>query len=459
MSQSGESVSQKHTVKVNTGSGVIIQPMTSSYAYILTAKHCLQDDTDSVFLENHDVYSFDGIKIEVLDYIYHVTKDIAILIVNPRADLELAINFELIPINKKFRLAGFPEDRRTQDDEYSSFIYKYTEKIDGKMIFSPEGNIVATSNVVGFSGGGLFTIDEQENPISLCAIETKMDGNVDREYHGKISAIPISEFVSLLEQTDKVYLGLSLSPILPLHLSSFEYLIDYSFNVINGWGSDNKLNFLKDRLREMAVEHVQVNLVPSDMLEEFKVFLTVDCRPRGELYSRDLWVALLELITVSILIDQPEVIDSKYVSELLHSRKLVYIGVNETWQQYISDVFETDLNELGDDGIIVFKTLSAPQRTTNFSRERVKNMLAMKNIGRPSSDMRSITNVNRNLSKIHSIVDIAALHAECIESKEEFFESHTSEIDFNAEKYVELRTMLANEYGAYLKVVGDLNDE
>ena len=76
----------------------------------------------------------------------------------------------------------------------------------------------------------------------------------------------------------------------------------------------------------------------------------------------------------------------------------------------------------------------------------------LKNIGRPLSDPRKITRANQNLSRIHSIVDLAALHTECIVAKEYLYETHTDISKFDDSVEAKLLLMLAKEYGAYLKV-------
>ncbi|QUM90560.1 trypsin-like peptidase domain-containing protein [Moritella sp. 36] len=453
MNQGTPTVNQKHSVKVNNGSGVLIQPMSTTYAYVLTAKHCLKvdkDDLTSNFISKHELFSFDGKEIPVLDVICHDTRDIAILIVGQKSECELMINSDSLVVNDQVFLCGYPDDRRGTSQEYSAFIYNFTYMSGEFAVLSPEAAGVGYSNVSGFSGGGIFTLDREDKPVLLCGIETKMDGDPDRECHGNISAIPISEFEKLIADPKNLYLEQPLAPLLPLHLSSFEHLRDFSFDVIQGWIEDDKLNFLKDRLRDISTNEIQVNLSPSEVFKEFKECLRVYNRPSNELRSRELWVALMELLTISILIDKPKIVDAAYVDNIMHSRRLIYIGVKETWQQHVSDIFKGKLNRFNENGIIVVKTLCSPQRNVSFSKVGIKKLV--KNIARPPSDRRAITNINSNLSKIHSIVDITALHAECIESKEDVFENHTDLFDFDDKKEAELRMLLAKEYGAYLTV-------
>lgn len=460
MNLASASINQKHTVKVNNGSGVLIQPMSSDYAYVLTAKHCLQEnkeDPHSALKESHTVLLSNDEPINIKEVIHHDTKDIAILIVPPTTGFDLMINCEPLTVNKQFRLCGYPSDRNTLAEQYSSFLYNYAEKVDERLIFTPSISGVVHSTISGFSGGGIFTLGEQGNPVLLCAIETKMDGNVDREFHGSISAFPVSEFEQLINDPKSQYQGKALAILSPLHLSSFEHLINFSFNISKSWTIEHRLNFLIDRLKDIATKDIKVNLYPHEILVNFKDSLKVHSRPQHELQSKELWVALLELLTISILIDKPETIDTTYVEKILQSRKLVFIGVNETWQQHITDIFKAELKSFNNGGIVVAKTFST-QREVQFSKDRVRKLIDAKHIARPPKDIHSITNTKSNISKINSIVDLSALHAECIEIKESLYEELTDITKFDEEKHAELRAVLAKEYGTYL-TVKDSTDE
>jgi hypothetical protein len=460
MSQEADLLRQRHSVKVNNGSGVLIQPMSSEYAYVLTAKHCLKVDSEDLgsdFIQPHRVFASDGSKINILDVICHDNEDMAIIIVTYDPTLVLMINCESLKTHDDVFLCGYPDARRGTDNEYLPLKYNFSHTSKQRLILTPKASGVVQDNIVGFSGGGIFTFGDNDNPVLLCGIETKMDGNPEREHHGSISVMPISEFEQLISNSQKLYLGNTLSPLLPLHLSNFKHLINHSFTVSNSWALDHRLDFLKERLKDIATENVEVNLFPHDILERFKETLKVHNRPQHELQSKELWVALLELLTISILIDKPKTIDTNYVEKILKSRKLVFIGVNETWQQHITDIFKAELISFDNGGIVVAKTFST-QREVLFSQERVKKLINSKHIARPPKDFRSIANTNSNISKINCIVDLGALHAECIEIKESLYEELTDITKFDEEKYAELRAVLAKEYGTYL-TVKDSSDE
>lgn len=449
MNQIVASIEQEHSVVVNDGSGVLIQSMSKDYAYILTAKHCLQtdkDDPNSPLLNEHKVVSSDSETIEVLDIVLHETKDIAILIVPPIDSIELILSDVALTNNDKVRLCGYPADRRQEQFGYASHLFNYSDTVNGEIILSPDGAL-AFDNIVGFSGGGLFSLSE---PIGLCAIETKMNGNTEREFHGNISAISVKEFINLINESNQKYKNLPLAQILPLHLSSFEHLIDFSFNVSKSWSDDNKLTFLIQILKDIAKNEIQVSLSPNEILDDFRHYIQVHSRPNHEIHCKDLWISLLEVITLSLLIDKPTIVNKSFLETVFKSRRLIFIGVNGTWQQHISDIFEAELKDFNSGGIVIAKTLS-PQNLVQFSRDKLNKLIELKNISRPKPNLNHITNVRSNITKISSIVDLSALHGECIERKEDIFETLTNINDY-PNKLVELRLALANEYGPYLMV-------
>jgi hypothetical protein len=81
-----------------------------------------------------------------------------------------------------------------------------------------------------------------------------------------------------------------------------------------------------------------------------------------------------------------------------------------------------------------------------------------KYIGRPISDPTKITNANRSLSKIHCIIDLAALHNTCIEANEDVYEELINIEEFDEKKEAQILTTLAKEYGAYLIIEDSIDD-
>jgi hypothetical protein len=210
-------------------------------------------------------------------------------------------------------------------------------------------------------------------------------------------------------------------------------------------------------LRNTATQGIKVNLYPHELLVKFEKMLKVHRRPKSESRSRGLWVSLLELLTVSILVDKPEVVDIEYVGSMLGSRRLMYIGESGVWREYLSDILQSGLENLNQDGIIIVKTLGKFHAALS-DKEFLDKVWKHENIGRGSLDPRRIINANKSLSKIKGIVDLTTLHTACIETKEGAYEEHTNIVGFDDEKEAQLLMILAHEYGAYLTIRDSVDD-
>tara|TARA_R110002049_G_scaffold286358_1_gene468123 strand:+ start:2207 stop:3580 length:1374 start_codon:yes stop_codon:yes gene_type:complete len=441
---------QKCSVMVNDGSGVLIQPMTPAYAYVLTAKHCIQKIGEDINnLQEKEAISitcFEETNLEVLEIVFDRNIDIAILIVKPQLELNLSVNNKSLKVNDLVRLSGYPQDRRGFDQKYSSFIFKFQEQRNKEVIFLPDA-AVSQSNIVGFSGGGLFTINEYNEETLLCAVETKMDGDTSLEFHGQISAVSISSYSKLIEEN--TYLNEPLAPLLPLHLSSFEHLLDLIFDVVRSWIDDRRLDLVKACLREVASTNViEVNITPFEILSKFKNLLKVYNRPDDELTSKGMWSSFLELLVVSILIDKPIEVNLAYIDNMLKSRRLTYIGETGGWMEYLNEILQSDLDALNKNAIIIASTLASP-RKTSLSSEELKKVWASRDISKPLTETRSIIRVNKQISEIHSVVDLSALHADCIECKETEYVGCTDVSDYQRSV---LESKLAQEYGIFLDI-------
>jgi hypothetical protein len=157
MNQQADLLRQRHSVKVNNGSGVLIQSMSPEYAYVLTAKHCLKvdsEDLESDFIQPHKVFANDGTEINILDVICHDNEDIAVIIVTSDSTptLDLMINCDYLKAHDDVFLCGYPDARRQTDNEYLSLIYNFSHTFKQRLILTPKASGIVQDNIVGFSG-------------------------------------------------------------------------------------------------------------------------------------------------------------------------------------------------------------------------------------------------------------------------------------------------------------------
>ena len=123
-----------HSVVVENGSGVLIQPMTDKYSYILTAKHNLQVDPKnpkSKLKEYQDIklITFKEIDnnpdLSVQAIHPHDVLDIAIIRIDFYSGLSISPYQNDIMIDDELRLYGYPGNRRHREQSSSQWMNNY----------------------------------------------------------------------------------------------------------------------------------------------------------------------------------------------------------------------------------------------------------------------------------------------------------------------------------------------
>ena len=120
-------------------------------------------------------------------------------------------------MNEDVWLYGYPRTRRVGEG-YEIAIYKLIihdpDTSEKKISFRNE-SMAPILDVIGYSGGGLFKINEAQDQAFLIGIENAM-ANIT-EQHEMLQGIPISAFSDLVEVN-------KLAPLKPLHLADFKHL-------------------------------------------------------------------------------------------------------------------------------------------------------------------------------------------------------------------------------------------
>ncbi len=442
---------EAHIVIVENGSGVLIQPMIEQYTYVFTAKHNLlvnKDDSTSKLkpIEQISITNLEDKKLKILAVILDPDpqKDIAIILVDYHAGCTITKYQHELKLGCDVWLYGYPETRRSaiaNKERLSHYVVNIQRNANGNLIFGNKDN-ADKGQIIGFSGGGLFYLNEQHNTAYLCAIDTSMDGDDDIETHGRLKGVSICQFEQLIKNS--TYQNAPLAPLLPLHLSSFEHLIESIFLLEDSY-EKNIIN-VKAHLKHLASEYfVNTEITPLKILEKFSEYLKVYDRDPTELQHQAMWSSFLELLVISFLLDRPDNVNSAYIKTLIEHRRLTFIATEKPWKRLLQPIFFSQYKQLKDDGIIVVSTLK-PSRKAEIPKSEVKKIIL--DISSGVTDYNLINNAKRHINKPYRIIDLAAVHAECIEDKDSEYEM------YNLLDCDPLEAKLIQEYSQYLNKQG-----
>ena len=215
---------RSHVVMVNDGSGVLIQSALGNQSYILTAKHVLETEENS--RQYYDIDKITVIKMngDVIDLVRRVVStdhDLAVLITSSELDSDLQIAVSKPERNKRVFYYGYPSTRRNLEprDQLREYLGRVNEIEDDRFSVTLDGR-PGWGEVVGSSGGGIFV--ELGGDIFLQGIESRVEGVVDREFHGKVICTPVAMIEKLLSES-------GLDKIHPPSMTSFIGLVDKTF--------------------------------------------------------------------------------------------------------------------------------------------------------------------------------------------------------------------------------------
>ncbi|MDP5542486.1 hypothetical protein P3769_15435 [Pseudomonas aeruginosa] len=396
-----------HVVTVSTGSGVIIQPAHAEYTYILTAKHVIETGKNTgIYLPHQDIVvtKYNGGVISLRDRKICNVTDLAILISNERLDVEIQPAISKPQRGDKVLFYGYPQTRRgtAHDDRLREYGGEVTESPPDKFTLMLNGQ-PEWAEVAGSSGGGIFTIIGDD--IFLCGVESRVEGNVGREFHGKVICSSMSAVESLIEKE-------GLPKIYPVAMSSFVGLVERTFEYYNRTELPDNLNFLKGKLHDLANDlGLDGAISPLDLYRKFQSGLLIKNSPEQELYSTELWVSYLEYLVISCLVDDVQNVNITYVSDNNARRRFLYSADKNVWARRLMDIFKSDFRGLKRKGKIVIST-----------GDVAANMQVMKptldgivpNIGRSGSSELMVDAGISNPAKEFDVYHLTGLHRECI---------------------------------------------
>ncbi len=358
------------TVKVNGGSGVIFQPMTDDYSYILTAKHNLYTDPNTM-QEPIEEISIEAYEIEInfnqSDRYVHETLDIAILKIG-KVDIETPLKeFENLATDLNYEFYGYPKYKRDESDIIGNQIENYKvnfSKKDASIITFDNPKFSSIEEIKGASGGGVFRkIDDK---IYLVAIEYEMNAKEgSKATHERIDFITIEAFDEIVEEYSE-----ELELLYPPYLNDFSLVLDNIFPLTNM--DEDERDIIKDRLKHIAK---QIKIKPIDIKKHFDKELLVDGQNISEFSNKKLWIMYLEFIIISIFLDDCSPIHFSALDDTYKKRKFLF-AKTDNWIELRRNILYSDLRRLQKGGTVI--VCSDGEKPDRFSI----NTKALENIGR-----------------------------------------------------------------------------
>lgn len=347
-------IMHSYCVKVNGGSGVLVNAMTRDYSYVLTAAHVILDKEGNIITDdegNIAVHDYQDNQLNVLSELipqeWRESRteryDFAILKVNYQDRLaQKCLPASDLSDRASLTLVGFPSTERESSDPIKEYIGQKISVANELMMLSLDG-IPGTSTIKGMSGGGVYHV-QGEKPF-LTGIEFRMDGSNAEQQYGRVQCHSLTRFEGLIS-------AYSSAPMIPAYLDCFSNIRDkiFSFNVYD----PNNVSALKREL-EVAADFLIGNGLPPpyEIMEKYRTDLLVEPKNLSELKSHELWVAYLEFLVICVLIDRCGNADVTYLKGLERKRRLIYTSDGTNWISRLEDLLKAARRLLDQDGTLI----------------------------------------------------------------------------------------------------------
>ncbi|MDT4802049.1 hypothetical protein FQZ97_347640 [compost metagenome] len=355
-----------HTVFVENGSGVLVQPMTDEYSYVITAKHVIkinedEDEEIRAYKESGDIEVIRNTgRIFVHERYIHPDADLAILVIDPIPNLSLKVSNAQPVRNDHVIVLGCPGTRRTpaksEFNDYMRDIVGIVRRVKNSTSFEIESNDRPNVREVrGMSGCGVFI--EINDDCYLAGIEVSLSGEIG-EYHGRLMGVPITQLNSLIETNQ--YRGKQLAELLPPHLFCLSKSIDRTF-LFRGSAIRDVSNRARGYLRFLATKSITASTPPPFKLKERLPHQAIIGNSKGqEILDEEFWSAYLEYLVVGLITNNLEEISEDFIEHLGTYRHFLYSGTESDWIDLLPEILNTEIPHLSEGSALVIGTKSRP---------------------------------------------------------------------------------------------------
>lgn len=406
-------IMQSYCVKVNGGSGVLVNAMTQDYSYVLTAAHVIPEKKDELV-----VHDYQDKPLTVLDVIPQNLPSQEVIKANPqlydfailKVDYQERVAQKCLPASDlsdraSLTLVGFPDTERQSSNPIKEYTGHKISVAQELIIISLDG-IPGTTTIKGMSGGGVYHVQD-ETPL-LIGVEFQMDGTGQDQQYGRVQCHSIARF-------EEIITAHSSAPMIPAYLECFSNMQDkiFSFNV----DDRNNVSALKLELETAADYLISKGLLPPyKVMEQYHSDLLVDPENLNELKTCELWVAYLEFLVISVLIDESKVADDAYLKGLERKRRLVYSGDGKNWIRRLDSLFKTARRLLDKDGTLIIASPESTAKVTATPKQldKVINDISVVPTQGPFTAIDSVDAFESAMLASYTLTHLEGLQRECV---------------------------------------------
>lgn len=412
-------------VRVNQGSGILVQALSEEYSYVFTAKHNLSTGQNTVASADNTINSI----IDRSKCYCSANDDAAIIVLDGIASPPLTIAGHVVSHGAEITLGGFPISRHG-GAQLERFLDGQVKHVDERTFQILCEEFPTQDDIMGMSGGGVFKKSLGE--WLLIGVEFGMAGD-ESEGSTQMNCCNISVF-------EEIIIATRLAPPRPPFFDNFQKLCASSFPLTGSFIDIGKRETLSKILQAYSYAIINdSNITPLALCRELSGELLVKDTPKHCLNHRKLWVSWLELLSLSVLIDgkNAEQLNMQYIEELQRTRRLLYSNTTEDWCRILKEIITTAIDGL-DDGAIVFisNNCTSPPHQYDVDVKRLPP-----DISRVSSTLFDFTS-SKKQSKISRLVHIDGLHVHCVNMKE---------YDYPCEDQHDTIEQIKNEYASVIK--------
>lgn len=358
-------------VKVNGGSGCLIQPATGEYSLVLTAAHVVENQAAA---DIEVVRQILGVReavvnepLEVIEVYVHpdAERDTAILKIPYLAGVSNLFRLyeaEFAADRDSFWLIGHPAERGENNYSYRENAISIINQSEHNYWEGEVAGNAGFDDIEGQSGGAILkTVDDF---YLLAGIQSQMSV-ADDNGTGRVKFMPVSFFDEIIAAS-----GGQLAELYPVYLDSFAHMKTLVMKFV---GSYPDLPFTRGYLQSLTRRIVESGLTPKAIKEAFRKRLLVFGQKDTALVNQGLWIAWLELLIV-LHVMQALGTGNVEVEQLFNRTRLIFSETKEDWVNEISAIIRSDFNGLDEEGKIIVATNGAAAIPKISSRNLVMDI-------------------------------------------------------------------------------------